>query len=91
MGGKNFRRPAYSLGQKTDRSFSGGEDNTVGSYIKHFDLDNSFQGKHVHVFFEGVERAMFVWLNGHFIDMVKIVLLHLNLILPPTLKKRTIF
>ena len=65
--GKIFRRPAYSLGQKTDRSFSGGEDNTVGSYIKHFDLDNSFQGKHVHVFFEGVERAMFVWLNGHFI------------------------
>lgn len=67
MGGKIFRRPAYSLGQKTDRSFSEGEDNTVGSYIKHFDLDNSFQGKHVHVFFEGVERAMFVWLNGHFI------------------------
>ena len=65
--GKIFRRPAYSLGQKTDRSFSEGEDNTVGSYIKHFDLDNSFQGKHVHVFFEGVEREMFVWLNGHFI------------------------
>ena len=65
--GKIYRRPAYSLDQKASLSFSEGQDNTVGSYIKHFDLNPNLKYKEIHIMFEGVERAMFVWLNGHFI------------------------
>lgn len=65
--GKIYRRPAYSLDQKAAPSFSEGQDNTVGSYIKHFDLNPNLKDKEIHIMLEGVERAMFVWLNGHFI------------------------
>ncbi|MQB94511.1 beta-galactosidase [Lactobacillus reuteri] len=67
--GKIYRRPAYalSLDDAQERSFSDGDDNTVGEYLKHFDLDSSLRGKQVRIRFDGVERAMYVWLNGHFI------------------------
>lgn len=65
--GKIYRRPAYSLDQKAAPSFSEGQDNTVGSYIKHFNLNPNLKDKEIHIMFEGVERAMFVWLNGYFI------------------------
>ena len=67
--GKIYRRPAYALSpdDAQERSFSNGDDNTVGEYLKHFDLDPSLRGKQVRIRFDGVERAMYVWLNGHFI------------------------
>lgn len=67
--GKIYRRPAYTLSpdDAQERSFSDGDDNTVGEYLKHFDLDSSLRGKQVRIRFDGVERAMYVWLNGHFI------------------------
>lgn len=67
--GKVYRRPAYSLGDDYEAagSFSEGIDNTVGAYVRKFDLPIDWQGLDVHVMFEGVERAMYVWLNGHFI------------------------
>lgn len=67
--GKIYRRPAYALSpdDAQERSFSDGDDNTVGEYLKHFDLDSSLRGKQVRIRFDGVERAMYVWLNGHFI------------------------
>ncbi|MBD5806491.1 glycoside hydrolase family 2 TIM barrel-domain containing protein [Limosilactobacillus walteri] len=67
--GKIYRRPAYALSPDDGQegSFSNGADNTVGSYIKHFDLAPSLRGKQIRVRFEGVERAMYLWLNGHFI------------------------
>lgn len=67
--GKIYRRPAYalSLDDTQEGSFSDGDDNTVGEYLKHFDLDPSLRGKQVRIRFDGVERAMYVWLNGHFI------------------------
>ena len=67
--GKIYRRPAYALSpdDAQERSFSNGDDNTVGEYLKHFDLDSSLRGKQVRIRFDGVERAMYVWLNGHFI------------------------
>ena len=57
--GKIYRRPAYALSpdDAQEGSFSDGDDNTVGEYLKHFDLEPSLRGK----------RAMYVWLNGHFI------------------------
>ena len=66
---KIFRRPAYALNPNDheEGSFSKGADNTVGSYLKRFDLSPALIGKDVHIKFEGVERAMYVWLNGHFV------------------------
>ncbi|WP_438768893.1 glycoside hydrolase family 2 TIM barrel-domain containing protein [Limosilactobacillus reuteri] len=67
--GKVYRRPAYALSpdDAQEGSFSDGDDNTVGEYLKHFDLEPSLRGKQVRIRFDGVERAMYVWLNGHFI------------------------
>lgn len=43
------------------------EYNPVGSYIKHFDLDEDLIGKEIFLSFQGVETAFYVWLNGEFI------------------------
>lgn len=67
--GKFFRRPAY-VPDETDPQagmFSKGLDNTVGSYVKEFELPDNFKNQRVSVEFEGVERAMFIWINGNFI------------------------
>ena len=67
--GSIFRRPAYSLGKnrKEEGQFSEAEYNPVGSYRKSFDLEPGMLGKRVCICFEGVEQAMYVWLNGHFV------------------------
>lgn len=67
--GTIFRRPAYALGEdrKEEGSFSEAEYNPVGSYRRRFDLEQGLLGKRVCICFEGVEQAMYVWLNGHFI------------------------
>lgn len=67
--GKNYRRPAYSLGgtHKWKGMFSEASYNPVGSYLKNFDLEKGLIGKRVTVCFEGVEQAVYVWLNGVFI------------------------
>ncbi len=41
--------------------------NPVLSYVKYFDLDESLLGKRVVIRFEGVEQAMYLYLNGEFI------------------------
>lgn len=43
------------------------EDNPTGSYVKEFDLDEALRGKRVCISFQGVESAMYVWLNGEFV------------------------
>lgn len=43
------------------------EDDPVGSYVKEFDLEDCLIGKRVCISFQGVEQAMYVWLNGEFI------------------------
>ena len=67
--GHMYRRPAYSLPNAGDGQgmFSEAEYNPVGSYIREFDLQESMQGKRVIISFEGVEQAMYVWLNGSFL------------------------
>ncbi len=57
-----WRRPEQKKGM-----FSEAEYNPVGSYIKYFDLDKSMCGKRIHICFEGVEEAMYLWLNGQFV------------------------
>ena len=67
--GKHFRRPAGALAKDDPQagSFSQASDNSVGIYRREFDLAPSLRNKTVHVRFEGVERALYLWLNGHFI------------------------
>ena len=66
--GHVYRRPAYTDGQtELSESFSGASYNPVGSYVKEFDLKPEFLGKRIAICFEGVEQAMYVWLNGQFV------------------------
>ena len=65
--GHIFRRPAYTLGQKAEGSFSQAEYNPVGSYRRTFDLPEAMRGRRVRICFEGVEEAMYIWLNGSFV------------------------
>lgn len=67
--GHEFRRPAFALDKEDAAagSFSKAAYNPVGSYIKYFDLAKGLLNRQVIICFEGVEQAMFVWLNGHFI------------------------
>ena len=66
--GKNYRRGAYTCNAGSGAGmFSEAEYNPVGSYITRFDLAEEMRGKRVRIFFEGVEQAMYVWLNGEFV------------------------
>lgn len=67
--GHIYRRPAYSLdGTKEWKGmFSEAAYNPVGSYLKKFDLEKELIGKRISVCFEGVEQAMYLWLNGCFV------------------------
>jgi len=67
--GRYYRRPAFSgmPGEKMEGQFSEADYNPVGSYVCQFDLNEALRGKRVVVRFEGVEQAMYVWLNGQFL------------------------
>ena len=41
--------------------------NPVGSYVKFFDVDKELFGKETLISFQGVETAIYVWLNGEFV------------------------
>ena len=41
--------------------------NPVGSYVTYFDLEETLLEHPVYISFQGVEQAMYVWLNGHFV------------------------
>ena len=43
------------------------ERNPVGSYVKFFDVDKELLGKKTFISFQGVETAIYVWLNGEFV------------------------
>ncbi|POP31204.1 beta-galactosidase [Lactonifactor longoviformis] len=67
--GHEFRRPAFSMeaGNTGEGSFSSASWNPVGSYLCRFDLKEGMRGMRINIRFEGVEQAMYVWLNGAFI------------------------
>ncbi|MBP3604635.1 MAG: beta galactosidase jelly roll domain-containing protein [Lachnospiraceae bacterium] len=67
--GKKYLRGAHSIEGAGDGAgmFSEAEYNPVGSYVKTFDLDSELVDKRISICFEGVEEAMYVWLNGEFI------------------------
>lgn len=88
--GKMFRRPACTIeGTWTgDGSFSQASYNPVGSYVKIFDLDPALRGKQVRICFEGVEQAMYLWLNGHFIGYAEDSFTPSEFILTPYIRER---
>lgn len=67
--GHVYRRPAYSLENRAEWKgmFSQAAYNPVGSYMKEFDLEEGLLGQRVIICFEGVEQAMYLWLNGSFV------------------------
>ena len=67
--GKTYRRGAYSIQSAGDGTgmFSEADYNPVASYVTRFDLDENLRGKRIHICFEGVEQAMYLWLNGKFV------------------------
>ena len=67
--GKEYHRGAYGMEATgaEEGMFSEAQYNPVGSYIKYFDLDKNMCGKRIYICFEGVEEAMYLWLNGQFI------------------------
>lgn len=67
--GREYRRPAMTEAAEGLREdlFSGAVYNPIGCYRLCFDLDKELRGKPVSVFFEGVEQALYIWLNGVFI------------------------
>ncbi|MGO4938353.1 glycoside hydrolase family 2 TIM barrel-domain containing protein [Fundicoccus sp. Sow4_H7] len=66
--GKQYRRPPYTLDYKEIKGvFSESDDNSVGSYIKEFDVEEVNPSKRYVLQFEGVEQAMFLWVNGQFV------------------------
>lgn len=65
--GHVYRRPAYWNGKPCPGQFSQAEYNPVGSYRRTFDLAPGLLGKRVCISFEGVEQAMYLWLNGQFV------------------------
>lgn len=55
--GKEHLRPPY-ISEK---------DNPVGIYVRYFDLEDGLKDKDVYISFQGVETAIYVWLNGELI------------------------
>ena len=65
--GHEYRRPAKTGFGEQKGQFSEAEYNPVGSYRRVFDLKPALRNRRVCISFEGVEKAMYVWLNGHFV------------------------
>ncbi len=43
------------------------DDNPVSSYRRKFDIPQNWEGRKVHLVFDGVMSAVYVWLNGNFV------------------------
>ena len=67
--GHDFRRASFTLSpeNKWDGIISEADYNPVGSYITTFALNPSLKNKDITIRFEGVEQAMYLWLNGEFV------------------------
>lgn len=88
--GHYFRRPAYSLVNAGDGEgmFSGASYNPVGSYLKEFDLAQGLLDKRIIIRFEGVEQAMYLWLNGSFVGYAEDSFAPLEFDLTPYIREK---
>ena len=64
------------------------EDCPVGSYVREFDLDPGLRGKRVCISFQGVEQALYLWLNGHFVGYAEDSFTPSDFDLTPCLRER---
>lgn len=66
--GHIYRRPFDKEGKAgIIGSFKEADYNPVGSYITAFDLPDNMKGNSIRIRFEGVEQAVYVYLNGEFV------------------------
>ncbi|MCR5691998.1 MAG: beta-galactosidase [Eubacterium sp.] len=65
--GHEYIRPEGAECAGDEHPFSQSDYCPSGSYRLTFDLEPEMRGKRVSIFFEGVEQAVYVWLNGVFI------------------------
>ncbi len=67
--GQVYRRPPMIDEDETSYPgiFSEASDNPVGEYTRTFEVPEYFTNRTVRLQFEGVEQAMYVWVNGHFV------------------------
>jgi len=88
--GHIYRRPAYTTEgwDGTEGSFSEADYNPVGSYVRRFDLNEEFLGKRVCIRLEGVEQAMYLWLNGSFVGYAEDSFTPSEFDLTPYIKER---
>ena len=47
------------------------DDNPVGSYVRHFAIPQSWDGREVILHFDGSTAGMYVWVNGHKVGYVQ--------------------
>ncbi|MFY0626708.1 MAG: DUF4981 domain-containing protein [Reichenbachiella sp.] len=67
---KGYGKPIYTNSTYPfieNPPFIGKDDNPVGSYIKSFEIPESWIGKDVILHFGGVSSAYYVWVNGEFV------------------------
>ena len=104
--GHEYRRPAYTVRphatdrMKTDLSydpeykaegmFSECEYNPVGSYLAEFSLEEGLRGHEIHIRFEGVEQAMYLWCNGQFVGYAEDSFTPSDFDLTPYLKEKNV-
>ncbi len=62
----NIRYP-WEGKETVDPPFAPTEFNPVGSYIRAFEVPAAWTGMPVHISFQGVESAFYVWVNGRFV------------------------
>lgn len=88
--GHYFRRPAYSMKSagNGEGMFSGVSYNPVGSYLKEFDLNEGLAGRRIVICFEGVEQAMYLWLNGNFVGYAEDSFAPLEFDLTPYIREK---
>ncbi len=88
--GHIYRRPAYALdgSHPWEGMFSEADYNPVGSYLREFDLEEGLTGRRVFIRFEGVEQAMYLWLNGSFVGYSEDSFVPAEFELTPFLKEK---
>ncbi|MCL2865950.1 MAG: beta-galactosidase [Lachnospiraceae bacterium] len=87
--GHELMRPPHTVCPENtgEGLFSESEYNPVGSYLTDFVLEKGLRNKSVSLVLEGVEQAVYIWLNGHFVGYAEDSFTPSEFDLTPYLKK----
>lgn len=61
------KNPPFVLGAVPSNYTAASYPNPVGSYLRTFDVPEDWSGRQVFLQFDGVESALYVWINGKFV------------------------